>query len=100
MTTVSRFPPKALSNGASKPSSLFGPAAEKALYEFDDVVVTMVRASTGMLSFFVRRIWADVAFRADLRARLSETSGTSRLMTLLAADCTEMVSKMASWAAC
>jgi hypothetical protein len=58
-----------------------------------------VRASTGMLSFFVRRIWAEVAFKAVLRARLSEASGTSRLMTLLAADCTEIVSKMASWVA-
>jgi hypothetical protein len=59
----------------------------------------MVRASIGILSFFVRRIWADVAFRADLRARLSEVSGTSRLMTLLAADCTDIVSKRASWVA-
>jgi hypothetical protein len=99
VTTVSRLPPKALSNGASKPSSLFAPVVGKALYEFEDVVVTMVRASTGMLSFFVRRIWAEVAFKAVLRARLSEASGTSRLMTLLAADCTEIVSKMASWVA-
>ena len=99
VTTVSRLPPKALSNGASKPSSLFGPGVGKALYEFEDVVVTIVRASIGMLSFFVRRICADVAFRADLRARLSEESGTSRLMTLLAADCTDMASNMASWEA-
>ena len=56
VTTVSRLPPKALSNGASKPSSLFGPAAGKALYVFEDVVVTMVRANIGILSFFVRRI--------------------------------------------
>jgi hypothetical protein len=75
---------------------LFAPGVGKALYEFEDVVVTIVRASIGMLSFFVRRIWADVAFRADLRARLSEESGTSRLMTLLAADCTDIVSNMAS----
>jgi hypothetical protein len=78
---------------------LFGPGVGKALYEFEEVVVMIVRASIGMLSFFVRRIWADVAFRADLRARFSEVSGTSRFMTLLAADCTDMVSKMASWAA-
>lgn len=64
----------------------------------DDVVVTMVNARTGRLSFFVSRIWADVAFAADLRARLSEVSGTSRFMTLLAADWTLMVSKMASCA--
>jgi hypothetical protein len=71
----------------------------KALYVFEAVVVTMVRASTGMLSFLVRRIEADVAFRADLSARLSDVSGTSRLMTLFAADWTLMVSKMESCAA-
>jgi hypothetical protein len=53
----------------------------------------------GMLSFFVRRIWADVAFKADLSARLRDVSGTSRLMTLFAADWTLMVSKMESCAA-
>lgn len=40
----------------------------------------------------------EVAFIADLRARLSEVSGTSRLMTLLAADWTLIVSKMDSYA--
>jgi len=58
-----------------------------------------VRASMGRLSFLVRRIWADVALRADLRARFSDVSGTSRLMTLFAADCTLMVSKIESCAA-
>lgn len=48
----------------------------------------MVRASSGWLSFFVRRIWADVAFWADLRARVRGARGTSRLMMLFAADCT------------
>jgi hypothetical protein len=52
-----------------------------------------------MLSFFVRRICAEVALSADLSARLSDVSGTSRLMTLLAADWTLMVSKMESCAA-
>lgn len=33
------------------------------------VVVRIVRESRGMLSFFVRRIEADVAAKADLRAR-------------------------------
>jgi hypothetical protein len=97
---VSRFPPpNSLSKAASKPSSLLAVAAGKALYVFEDVVVTMVSASMGMLSFFVKRIWADVAFSADLRARKSEGSGTSRLMTLFAADWTLMVSKMESCAA-
>jgi hypothetical protein len=58
----------------------------KALYVFEDGVVVTVRASTGRLSFLVRRIWADVALKADLRARFSDASGTSRLMTLSAAD--------------
>jgi len=40
-----------------------------------------------MLSFFVRRIDADVAWRADLRARRRGLRGTSRFITLEAADC-------------
>ena len=71
-------------------------AVGKAAYEFEEDVVTIVRARRGTLSFFVKRIWADVALRADLRARLSDVRGTSRLMTLLAADCTVYVSKMLS----
>jgi hypothetical protein len=74
-------------------------AAGKALYVFEDVVVTMVRASMGRLSFLVRRIWAEVALSADLRARFNDVSGTSRLMTLSAADCTLILSKMESYAA-
>lgn len=94
---VSRLPPpNESSKGASRPPSLLAPVGN-AEYEFEDEVVTMVRASSGMLSFFVRRIWADVAFNADLRARLSGPSGTSRLMTLLAADWTVYVSKMVSF---
>ena len=85
---VSRLPPlNALSKGASKPSSLLllVPVGNAA-YEFDEDVVTIVRASNGMLSFLVRRIWADVALWADLRARVRDVRGTSRLMTLPAAD--------------
>lgn len=94
---VSRLPPpNVASNAGSRPSSLMLPAVGNAAYEFEDDVVTMVRASNGMLSFLVRRIWADEAFKADLRARLRDVSGTSRLMTLFAADWTVYVSKMAS----
>ena len=49
-------------------------------------VVTIVRARRGTLSFFVRRIEAEVACRADLSARWSEVRGTSRFMTFWAAD--------------
>ena len=65
-------------------------------YVLLDEVVEMVRARIGMLSFLVRRICAEVALSADLRARLSGPSGTSRLMTLLAADWIVYVSKMVS----
>lgn len=46
--------------------------------------VTMVRERRGMLSFFVRRMEALVAERAERRARLRWPRGTRRLMTLLA----------------
>ena len=99
VTMVSRLPPNSCSNEGSKPSSLFV-AVGIALCEFEDVVVTIVRARTGRLSFLVRRIFAEVALTADLRARLRATKGTSRFMTLFAADWTLMVSKMASCVAC
>ena len=86
MMTVSLLLPKALSKAdESNPSSLFA-VAGNALYVLDEDVVTMVRARTGMLSFFVRRIWADEAFKAVFRARLRELRGTSRFITLFAAD--------------
>jgi hypothetical protein len=47
----------------------------------------MVRQRKGIPSFFVRRMEAEVALRADLRARWREGSGTSRFITLSAADC-------------
>jgi hypothetical protein len=81
VTRVSRLPPPdPASSKASAPWFL------NALYAFEDVVVAMVRAKTGMPPFLVRRMLADVALRADLSARLRAASGTSRLMTLFAAD--------------
>lgn len=44
-----------------------------------------VRERMGMPSFFVRRREADVAFVADLSARLRGTMGSSRLMVLFSA---------------
>lgn len=41
----------------------------------------MVSARRGMLPFFVRRSWAEVAPVAERRARWSAPIGTSRLMT-------------------
>lgn len=79
-------------------SSLRFPPAGNAECELVAEVVEMVRASKGILSFLVSRIWAEVAFSADLRARFSGPRGTSRLMTLLAADWTAYVSKMVSLA--
>lgn len=49
------------------------------------VLVMIVRESTGAPSFLVRRIEADDAFRADLRARLRGGRGSSRLIVLLGA---------------
>jgi hypothetical protein len=46
----------------------------------------IVRQRKGAPSFFVRRIEAEVAFWADLRARWSDWRGTSRFMTFSAAD--------------
>jgi hypothetical protein len=50
-------------------------------------LVMIVSESSGMLSFFVRRMDADVAWKADLRARRRGLRGTSRFITLEAADC-------------
>ena len=91
---VSRFP-KGWSNATSHSSSLLADVVGKAC-ELEDDVVTMVRASIGKPSFFVSRSCADEALAADFSARVSATSGTSRLMTLLAADWTVYVSKMVS----
>ena len=49
------------------------------------VLVMMVRERTGTPSFLVRRIEADEALRADLRARWRGGRGSSRLMVLLGA---------------
>ena len=49
-------------------------------------LVTIVRASKGKSFFFVSRIDADVACVAERNARCNEESGTSRLITLFAAD--------------
>ncbi len=51
------------------------------------LLVMIVRDRRGMLSFFVRRMDADVAWRADLRARRRGLRGTSRFITFEAADC-------------
>lgn len=45
-------------------------------------VVIIVMTSHGAPSFFVRRIEAEVAFEADLRARSRGWRGTSRFMVL------------------
>lgn len=45
-------------------------------------VVTMVMQRLGMLSFFVRRIDAVVAWYAERRARRRGCRGTSRFMVL------------------
>lgn len=93
---VSRLPPLlsiVIFTSSSSFAALVGNAGEGC-----HDAVTIVRASIGRFSFFVRRIWADVAFVAVLRARLSGTSGTSRLMTLFAADWILYVSKMVSFA--
>lgn len=49
------------------------------------VLVMIVRERTGMPSFFVRRMEAEVAFMADLRARWRGGRGSSRLIVLLGA---------------
>lgn len=46
----------------------------------------MVRERMGRPSFFVRRMDAECAWMADLRARCRDPRGTSRLMTLPALD--------------
>lgn len=56
-----------------------------ALFALLIVFVMIVRERTGIPSFLVRRIEADVAFMADLRARYSGGRGSSRLMVLLSA---------------
>ena len=45
----------------------------------------MVRESRGTPSFLVRRMEAEMALVADLRARVSGASGTSRFMVLFPA---------------
>jgi len=50
------------------------------------VLVVMVSESKGMLSFLVSRIDAEVEPIAVLRARCKGPRGTSRLITLDAAD--------------
>lgn len=62
-------------------------------------LVVMVSERRGRLSFFVSRIDALVAWSADLRARKSGLRGTSRLMTLEAADWTMQESKTVSYPA-
>jgi hypothetical protein len=49
-------------------------------------VSMMVRQRSGIPSFFVSRMEAEVAPSPDLRARCRGASGTSRLMVLFAAD--------------
>jgi hypothetical protein len=49
-------------------------------------LLTMVRQRKGAPTFLVRRIEAEVALRADLRARWRDWRGTSRFMALPAAD--------------
>lgn len=49
-------------------------------------LVIIVSERSGMLSFFVRRMEEDVAWRADLSARRRGLRGTSRFITLDAAD--------------
>ena len=52
------------------------------------LLVTMVRESKGMLSFFVKRMEAEEALRADRRARWRDARGIRRLMVLFStADC-------------
>ena len=46
------------------------------------LLVTMVRESNGILSFFVKRIEAEEALRADRRARWRGARGMRRLMVL------------------
>ena len=46
------------------------------------LLVMIVRESKGILSFFVRRMDADDAERADRRARWRAARGTRRLMVL------------------
>ena len=50
-------------------------------------LTTIVSDNKGTLSFLVRRMEAEVADNADFRARCNEESGTSKLITLFAADC-------------
>jgi hypothetical protein len=61
-----------------------------------EAVSTMVRHRSGIPSFFVRRMEADVALSADLSARWRGASGTSRLIVLFAADSVAYVSKIVS----
>lgn len=49
------------------------------------VFVTIVRERTGIPSFFVRRIEAEEALRADLSARWRGGRGSSRLIVWLSA---------------
>lgn len=56
----------------------------------------IVSDRSGMLFFFVNRMDAEVADIADFIARCNEGNGTSRLMTLLAADWTVYVLNIAS----
>ena len=49
------------------------------------VFVMMVRERTGMPSFLVRRMEADVALIADFRARWRGGRGSSRLIVLFGA---------------
>lgn len=51
----------------------------------DMVLVMIVRERTGCPSFFVRRMEAEEAFRADLRARFRGRRGSSRLIVLWSA---------------
>ena len=46
------------------------------------LLVTIVRESKGMLSFFVKRMEAEEALRADRRARWRDARGIRRLMVL------------------